>query len=158
MNSLILALGMIAVAMSGTTIVALRRARQAGMRCTDLELQLADTNQYLDEVALQVSHVMKAGKQTADRVDRLAADQGRLASVSRQTGFGEAIALIQQGASAEQLINTCGIGSAEAQLVARLYGKTAAEGEHDSPPRPESANKFFLVDAHLNVTDRRPER
>jgi len=158
MNSLILVLGMLAAAMSGMTMLALRRARQVGERCADLELQIADADQRLGEVAMQVSHLMKSGKQTAGRVDRLSADQGRLASVTRGVGCGEAIALIQQGASAEQLIKTCGISGAEARLVERLYGKKQTDGEPGSASFPESANKFILVDAHLNAADRRPER
>jgi len=156
MNSLILVLGMVAVAMLGTAMLAVRRAHQARAHCADLELRIADADEQLSEVVMQVSHLLKSDRQTAGRVDRLSADQGRLAAVSRETGFSEAIALIQQGASAEQLINTCGISGAEARLVERLYG--TAKEEHDSPAFPESANKFILVDAHLNTTDHRPER
>jgi len=100
MNSLILMLGLLAAGMSGIAMLALRRARLAGAHCLDLELLIIDADQRLDDIETQILRLMKDGKQTAGQVDRLAADQGRLASNESSNGFGEAIALIQHGASA----------------------------------------------------------
>lgn len=149
MNSLVLILGIVAVTMSGTAMLALRRARQAGARCINLELLVGDADQRLGEIEVQISRLSKAGREIGGRVDRLAAEQGRLAPGTGKSGFGEAIALIEHGASAEQLIDTCGISRAEAHLVETLYG------QNQSPVVP-SSNKFVLVDAHSESAEHRP--
>lgn len=161
MNSMDLILGIVAVAMSGIAIFALHRVRQASAHCIDLELLILDADQRLDDIENRILCLMKDTKNTAMQVDRLTADQGHMLPNGSGTGseFGEAIALIQHGANAEQLINTCGISRAEAHLVETLYGQKKS----DSPDSPKSlnlnnsSNKFVLVDAHIEAAEHRLE-
>jgi hypothetical protein len=159
MNSMDLLLGIVAVAMSGVAIFALHRARLTSAYCIDLELLIMDADQRLDDIETQILRLMKDGKQTAGQVDRLTADQGHLVLNGSGTEFGEAIALIQHGANAEQLINTCGISRAEAHLVETLYGPKDSNSivSPDSPNQINSSNKFVLVNAHLEATEHRLE-
>ncbi len=150
MNSLIMILGLVVVTMSGITMLALRRARQAGARCVNLESLVIDADQRLSDIETQISRLTKTGKETGRYIDRLAAEQGRLVPSMARTGFGEAIALIEHGASAEQLIDTCGISQAEACLVETLYRRK-------EPKVAVSPNKFELIDAHLEMADQRSE-
>ena len=158
MNSLAQIFSLVAVVMSGMAIFAWRRARLAGAHCLDLELLVIDADLRLDAIETQILRLMKEGRQTAGQVDRLAADKGRLVSNESGTGYGEAIALIQHGASADQLINTCGISRAEAHLVETLYGQSKSTAPSDSPEKYSAPNKFILVDAHLEVAEHRPEQ
>jgi len=156
MDSLILLPGIVALTMSGIAMLSLRRARQAGAHCANLELLMIDVDQRCTDLEAQVSNLAWAGKKTEGRVDKLAADQGRLTSNTDQNGFGEAIALIQHGASAQQLIDTCGISRTEAQLVETLYGNNESATPSDLSSKSNSPNKFVLIDAHLEVAEQRP--
>ncbi len=157
MNSLILLLGIIALTMSGIAMLALRRARQTGAHCADLELLIIDADQRLFDIEAQIAGLVQADKKTTGRIDKLTADQGRLSSNADKAGFGEAIALIQHGASARQLIDTCGISRAEAHLVETLYGKNESQTSAISPQEFVAPNKFVLIDAHLEVAEHRLE-
>jgi len=157
MNSLILLLGIVALTMSGVAMLALHRARQAGAQCANLELLIIDADQRLFEMEAHISHLLQADKKAIGRIDKLAADQGRLDSNAGKAGFDEAIALIQHGASARQLIDTCGISRAEAHLVETLYGKHESKTSSDSSGKFVSPNKFVLIDARLEVAEHRPE-
>ena len=150
MNSLVLILGLVAVTMSGIAMLALRRAREAGALCVNLELLIFDADQRLSDMEMQIARLTKIGKESGRRIDRLAADQGRLAPDAGRAGFGEAIALIEHGASAEQLIDTCGISQAEARLVETLYGRSEAAA------LPGKPNKFVLVDVEIDAVENRP--
>jgi len=156
MDSLILLLGIVALTMSGIAMLALRRARQAGAHCANLELLIIDADQRCSDIEAEISCLLRASKKTGIRVDKLAADQGRLASNTDKNGFGEAKALIQHGASAQQLIDTCGISRAEAQLVETLYGKNESATSSGLSSEFISPNKFVLIDAHLEVAEQRP--
>ena len=60
MNSLILLLGTVALTMSGIAMLALRRARQAGARCADLEQLIVDADERLFDIEAQSGHQSKA--------------------------------------------------------------------------------------------------
>ena len=156
MNSLVLLLGIVALTMSGIAMLALRRAREASAHCANLELLIIDADQRCTGIEAHILHLTKTGRKTLGRVDKLAADRGRLTSNVDKSGFGEAIALIQHGATARQLIDTCGISRAEAHLVETLYGKTSSATSADAANKYCSPNKFVLVDAHLEVAEHRP--
>ena len=96
---------------------------------------------------------MKEAEQLAGEFHLLAADSGRHESQTGHAGYSEAIALIQHGANIEQLISTCGISRAEAQLVETLYGQNNLSAADKSA----SANKFVLVDSQLEVADKNLE-
>lgn len=151
MNSLVLILGLAAVTMSGIAMLALRRAREAGALCVNLELLVIDADQRISDMETRIMRLTKVGKEAGHRIDRLAVEQGRLAPDAGGDGFGEAIALIEHGASAEQLIDTCGISAAEARLVETLYGQGKPEVITNAP------NKFVLVDCELDAADSRPQ-
>lgn len=147
MNILILTLGAAAAGMSVIAMLALRRARQAGARCADLEGLLLDMVDRIDDAEARMMQHEQADARMSARLDRLSADQARAVTHQNQSGFGEAIALIEHGAGAEQLMASCGIGRAEAQLVETLYGK------HKRPTETESRNKFVLVDTQLEAAE-----
>ena len=150
MNILILTLAA-AAGMSAIAILALRRARQAGARCADLEGLLLDAAARLDSIEAQMKQRERTDARMSARLDRLTADQARAAAHAGRSGFGEAIALIEHGAGAEQLMASCGIGRAEARLVEALYGgrKSAAAAD--------TRNKFVLVDTQLEAAEFRCE-
>lgn len=147
MNILILTLGASAAGMAAIAMLALRRARQAGARCADLEGSLLDMADRLDGFEVQMERRVCSDARISARLDRLTADQARAAARAGKGGFGEAIALIEHGAGAEQLMTSCGIGRAEAHLVATLYGK------RKSPAETELRNKFVLVDTQLEAAE-----
>ncbi len=146
MDNLILILGTVAVTMSGTAMLALRRARQAGALCTVLESLLIDADMRLNEVEAQVSCLARAGKKSTAAINKLSAEQGRLAQGAGRTGFDEAIALIEHGANAEQLIETCRISIAEAHLVETLYRRTES-----IPLMKDKAGNCVLGETELKV-------
>lgn len=151
MNILILTLGAATVALSAIAMLALRRARQAGARCADLEGLLLDAAARLDSIEAQMKQRERTDARMSARLDRLTADQSRAAAHAGRPGFGEAIALIEHGAGADQLMASCGIGRAEARLVETLYGKRKNAAEADA------RNKFVLVDTQPEAVEFRCE-
>ncbi len=79
MNSLVLILGLAAVTMSGIAMLALRRAREAGALCVNLELLVIDADQRISDMETRIMRLTKVGKEAGHRIDRLAVEQGRLA-------------------------------------------------------------------------------
>jgi len=150
MNMLIPALGA-AAAMAAIAMLALRRARQAGVRCADLEGLLLDAADRLDSIEAQMRQRVRTDARMSARLDRLTADQARAAAHAGKSGFGEAIALIEHGAGAEQLMASCGIGRAEARLVETLYGK------RNSTASTDARNTFVLVDTQPEAAEFRCE-
>ncbi len=150
MNSLAMIFGIAAVATSGIALLAIRRFRIADSRCVRLEQLVIDADRRIGDIETRISLLARDGKATGRRIDRLVVEQGRRTPGPRRTGFGEAIALIRHGASADQLIDTCGISHAEARLVETLY-------RQDVSKTPTAPNKLVLVDAHLEVAEQRSE-
>ena len=157
MNSTMLLLGLVAAAMSIVAFTALYLARRANAHCLDLEILAIDADQKIADLENQVFDLMKEAEQLAGQFHLLAADSGRHESQTGHAGYTEAIALIQHGANIEQLISTCGISRAEAQLVETLYGQNNISAAGKSASESASANKFVLVDSQLEVADKNLE-
>jgi|GEM_PF-2814791 len=150
MNSLAMIFAIASVATSGIALLAIRRFRLADLRCVHLEQLVIDAERRIGDIEERISLLARDGKTTGRRIDRLVVEQGRRTPGPRKNGFGEAIALIRHGASADQLIDTCGISHAEARLVETLY-------RQDVSKAASAPNKFVLVDAHLEAAEHRSE-
>lgn len=156
MNSTVLLLGLVAATMSIVAFAALYLARRANSYCLDLEILVIDADQKIADLENQVFNLIKEAEQLVGQFHLLAADSGRQESQTGHAGFSEAIALIQHGANIEQLISTCGISRAEAQLVETLYGQNNLSAAGNSANKiTESVNKFVLVDSQLEVADKK---
>lgn len=81
------------------------QAMAAQAAATDLRAELATLRHHLE----QLEH-----------------RQERQAAAGSHTGFRQAIALCRHGASARELVESCGLSEGEAQLVHSLYGRNPA--------------------------------
>lgn len=111
---------------------ALRRAEQLEQRQAQLEAGLAEAREALERAETA------AREAAAENERREAEIDGRLAGIEEQqeqlrlldegsSGYGQAIRLAQQGASAEDLARDCGLNRGEAELLVSLHGKTGRE-------------------------------
>lgn len=111
---------------------ALRRAEQLEQRQAQLEAGLAEAREALERAETA------AREAAAENERREAEIDGRLAGIEEQqeqlrlldegsSGYGQAIRLAQQGASAEELARDCGLNRGEAELLVSLHGKTGRE-------------------------------
>ncbi len=111
---------------------ALRRAEQLEQRQAQLEAGLAEAREALERAETA------AREAAAENERREAEIDARLAGIEEQQeqlrlldqgsgGYGQAIRLAQQGASAEDLARDCGLNRGEAELLVSLHGKTGRE-------------------------------
>jgi len=129
--------------------LAVRTSRETRIHCAELEACLLDAGERMASLETVIAELTRFDQTITCRVDKLAAHEGRVASNGGRPGFTEAIALIEHGANADQLIESCGIGRAEARLVEVLYGREDAE------PAAEPA-ETIVVDQQLNVIQDQP--
>lgn len=148
----------------GTTLVlataalawlAILRGREVGERCSELEILLLDSDDHVDELERQIEDLRDRESVLAARIDTLAAHQVKSESGVTRHGFSEAIALIEHGAEVDELVQTCGLGTAEARLVEILYGQSkfsdVPESGLDNSDALKSESSEIVVDENLNV-------
>ena len=59
----------------------------------------------------------------AEQIQQINLELGRVDGAGLRLGLREAIALSRRGANPRELMNTCGIGDSEAQLIALMHGR-----------------------------------
>jgi hypothetical protein len=111
---------------------ALRRAEQLERQQALFETELSAAREALARAEAA------AGEAAAEGERRHAAIEARLAAIEEQQeqlrmlgegagGYGQAIRLAQQGASAEDLARDCGLNRGEAELLVSLHGRSGPE-------------------------------
>jgi hypothetical protein len=63
------------------------------------------------------------GRVLAGQIEQINLEIGRVDGAGLRLGLREAIALSRRGADPRELMNTCGIGDSEAQLIALMHGR-----------------------------------
>jgi hypothetical protein len=145
MNSFYLTCSVLALTTSLVACLAVRTSQDLRSHCAQLGAALLDVTRRAAELEARLAELARFDRTIAGRVDKLAANEGRLESSGNRTGFTEAIALIEHGAKADELIEACGLGTAEARLVEALYGRV------DVTPDAGNTPDTIVVDARLNV-------
>ncbi len=111
------ALGSLAGLTTSLLVTGLSRNRTGKLR-TELDV----TRQQLHDTDIRLAGSLDSLNLLLNKVDQLAVQQGRLELHPGRSGFKEAIALTQHGATTKQLVSTCGLSQGEAQLVQVMYG------------------------------------
>lgn len=97
-------------------------ARPAGLadRFDELHRRLQATE-------LLLADATSEAVQLRQRVDQLASRQDAATGGNTRNGLRQAIALSRHGATARQLVDTCGLSQGEAHLVQTLYGRAPGQ-------------------------------
>lgn len=149
MDSIYLTCSIIALTTSCVAWLAVRTSRETRINCAELEALLVDAGERMASLEAVMTELTRFDRTITSRIDKLAAHDGRVESSGGRSGFTEAIALIEHGANADQLIESCGLGTAEARLVEVLYGREDAA-------RIAEPAEAILVDGQLNVIQDQP--
>jgi hypothetical protein len=91
--------------------------------------QLDEICQRLQAAELMLAQATGEAAQLRQRVDQLTSRQDSLTAGNSRSGLRQAIALSKHGATARQLVDTCGLSQGEAHLVQTLYGRTPGESQ-----------------------------
>lgn len=91
--------------------------------------RLDEVCQRLEAAELKLADAASEATQLRQRIDQLASRQESLTAGNGRSGLRQAIALSKHGASARQLVDTCGLSQGEAHLVQTLYGRAPGESE-----------------------------
>lgn len=122
---------MAAVALLVVLAVAIRLALGAARkiealtaRVGMLEAELRAAQEHTAQLAQGVSQTAGACAVMQQRLDTLAERQEQLRILDEESGsYRHAIRLAQEGRSAEQLVQDCGLNRGEAELVIALHGR-----------------------------------
>jgi len=114
---------LVAVAWLARRLTAARRADAS------LPGRLEEICQRLQAAELLLADATSEATQLRQRVDQLTARQDSMTAGNARSGLRQAIALSKHGATARQLVDTCGLSQGEAHLVQTLYGRTPGPSE-----------------------------
>lgn len=110
------ALGAAMLALRSST----RRERQT------LAAALAEARHHAAAAEMAIAALRSELATLRHQLEQLEHRQERQATAGSHAGFRQAIALCRHGASARELIDSCGLSEGEAQLVHSLYGRAPA--------------------------------
>lgn len=103
--------------------------RRAAVRQTERALASdAEVLKRLDGLDARLVAARNLITQLAETLERSA--RGDAGSNRSQSGYPIAIRLARSGASAQELVTSCGISQSEAELVCRLHGSPRAAGTY----------------------------
>jgi hypothetical protein len=104
-----------------------RLLRRGGRADAALAERLDELTRRLQATELLLADATSEGTQLRQRVDQLASRQEALTTGNARSGLRQAIALSKHGATARQLVDTCGLSQGEAHLVQTLYGRAPGQ-------------------------------
>mgnify|MGYP000949309735 CR=1 FL=1 len=96
-------------------------------RATDIAERWDELHQRLQATELLLADAASEAIQLRQRVDQLASRQDAVTGGNTRNGLRQAIALSRHGATARQLVDTCGLSQGEAHLVQTLYGRAPGQ-------------------------------
>ncbi|RLK50671.1 uncharacterized protein DUF2802 [Alkalispirillum mobile] len=122
-----LVLVLLALLVSWRAVAAARRLEQ---RVEGLERSLRRTNEQYQGLS---AAALGAGDQMAQTHQELTRLKSRMEQVAQSgpasTGYEQAIRMARKGMAAAEIMDTCGVGQVEADLIVRLHGPQAGAQE-----------------------------
>ena len=102
----------------------LLRIRALNSRVNELESRLASTQVSINGLTAGAVGVDKRLRSMEERESEIEHRQESIENLQSQTGvpYGEAIRLVQQGATAERLVEELGLSESEASLITMIHG------------------------------------
>ena len=102
----------------------LLRIRALNSRVNELESRLASTQVSINGLTAGAVGVDKRLRSMEERESAIEHRQESIENLQSQTGvpYGEAIRLVQQGATAERLVEELGLSESEASLITMIHG------------------------------------
>lgn len=113
----------IAAALGATMLALHARARRERQL---LAAALAEARHHAAAAELATAGLRSELASLRHQLEQLEYRQERQATAGSHAGFRQAIALCRHGASARELVDSCGLSEGEAQLVHSLYGRAPA--------------------------------